>query len=335
MQKSEFQKYATKHLGMNSLALEQYMAQNSYISPSILEERQLNVTQMDVFSRLMMDRIIFLGTPIDDYVANVIQAQLLFLDTSDPGKDISIYLNSPGGSVHAGLGIYDTMQYIGSDVATICTGMAASMAAVLLVAGEKGKRSALKHSRVMIHQPMGGMQGQASDMEINYKQIMLLRDELYQIISDHSGQSFEKIMKDSDRDYWMTALEAKEYILTNFSVDYKDYDAIIGYRADDSYFSFAQDFINGTISYRQLNNAMHLGKLGQQFVLKSKKAFERIKYVGYEVAESDEWYSKKMLRDKTARREYFSVERNKRQRGDLYIVQIMDEEMKPNDPRLR
>ena len=211
MQKSEFQKYATKHLGMNSLALEQYMAQNSYISPSILEERQLNVTQMDVFSRLMMERIIFLGTPIDDYVANVIQAQLLFLDTSDPGKDISIYLNSPGGSVHAGLGIYDTMQYIGSDVATICTGMAASMAAVLLVAGEKGKRSALKHSRVMIHQPMGGMQGQASDMEINYKQIMLLRDELYQIISDHSGQSFEKIMKDSDRDYWMTSAEALEY----------------------------------------------------------------------------------------------------------------------------
>ena len=211
MQKSEFQKFATKHLGMNSLALEQYMAQNSYISPSILEERQLNVTQMDVFSRLMMDRIIFLGTPIDDYVANVIQAQLLFLDTSDPGKDISIYLNSPGGSVHAGLGIYDTMQYIGSDVATICTGMAASMAAVLLVAGEKGKRSALKHSRVMIHQPMGGMQGQASDMEINYKQIMLLRDELYQIISDHSGQPFEKIMKDSDRDYWMTSAEALEY----------------------------------------------------------------------------------------------------------------------------
>ena len=211
MQKSEFQKYATKHLGMNSLALEQYMAQNSYISPSILEERQLNVTQMDVFSRLMMDRIIFLGTPIDDYVANVIQAQLLFLDTSDPGKDISIYLNSPGGSVHAGLDIYDTMQYIGSDVATICTGMAASMAAVLLVAGEKGKRSALKHSRVMIHQPMGGMQGQASDMEINYKQIMLLRDELYQIISDHSGQPFEKIMKDSDRDYWMTSAEALEY----------------------------------------------------------------------------------------------------------------------------
>ena len=211
MQKSEFQKYATKHLGMNSLALEQYMAQNSYISPSILEERQLNVTQMDVFSRLMMDRIIFLGTPIDDYVANVIQAQLLFLDTSDPGKDISIYLNSPGGSVHAGLGIYDTMQYISSDVSTLCTGMAASMAAVLLVAGEKGKRSALPHSRVMIHQPMGGMQGQASDMEINYKQIMLLRDELYQIISDHSGQSFEKIMKDSDRDYWMTSAEALEY----------------------------------------------------------------------------------------------------------------------------
>ena len=211
MQTSEFQKYATKHLGMNSLALDQYITKNSIISPTILEERQLNVSQMDVFSRLMMDRIIFLGSEIDDYVANVIQAQLLFLDTSDPGKDISIYINSPGGSVQAGLGIYDTMQIINSNVATICTGMAASMAAVLLVAGEKGKRSALKHSRVMIHQPMGGMRGQASDMEINYKQIMILRDELYQIISEHSGQSFEKIMKDSDRDYWMTSAEALDY----------------------------------------------------------------------------------------------------------------------------
>ena len=211
MQKSEFQNFATKHLGMNSLALEQYVTTNSLISPTILEERQLNVSQMDVFSRLMMDRFIFLGTPIDDYVANVIQAQLLFLDTTDPGKDISIYINSPGGSVQAGLGIYDTMQFINSDVATICTGMAASMAAVLLVAGEKGKRSALKHSRVMIHQPMGGMHGQASDMEINYKQIMILRDELYQIISEHSGQPFEKIMKDSDRDYWMTSAEALDY----------------------------------------------------------------------------------------------------------------------------
>ena len=212
MKENEFKKFATKHLNMNGLALDKYMSiSNSYISPSILEERQLNVTQMDVFSRLMMDRIIFLGTEVDDYVANVIQAQLLFLDTSDPGKDISLYINSPGGSVYAGLGIYDTMQFINSDVATICTGMAASMAAVLLVAGEKGKRSALKHSRVMIHQPMGGMRGQASDMEINYKQMMLLRDELYQIISDHSGQPFEKIMKDSDRDYWMTSAEAKEY----------------------------------------------------------------------------------------------------------------------------
>lgn len=209
--KSDFFKFATSKCGINGLGLEKYMSDSGYISPSILEERQMNVTQMDVFSRLMMDRIIFLGTPINDYVANVIQAQLLFLDTSDAGKDISIYINSPGGSVHAGLGIYDTMQFIGSQVSTICTGMAASMAAVLLVAGEKGKRCALKHSRVMIHQPMGGMQGQASDMEINYKQIMLLRDELYQIISDHSGQSFEKILKDSDRDYWMTSKEALEY----------------------------------------------------------------------------------------------------------------------------
>ncbi len=212
MQNNEFLKYAKGHLNMSSASLDKYAkVTSSYISPSILEERQLNVTQMDVFSRLMMDRIIFLGTPIDDYVANVIQAQLLFLDTSDPGKDISIYINSPGGSVHAGLGIYDTMQYIGCDVNTICTGMAASMAAVLLTAGEAGKRSALQHSRVMIHQPMGGMQGQAADMEINYKQIMLLRDELYKIIADHSGQTFDKIAKDSDRDYWMTSSEALEY----------------------------------------------------------------------------------------------------------------------------
>lgn len=207
--KTDFMKFAASQRGINSLGLESYVRDS--MSPYILEERQMNVTQMDVFSRLMMDRIIFLGTQIDDYTANVIQAQLLFLDTSDPGKDISIYINSPGGSVHAGLGIYDTMQYIGSDVSTICTGMAASMAAVLMVSGEKGKRLALPHSRVMIHQPMGGMQGQASDMEINYKQIMILRDELYQIIADHSGQPFERIMKDSDRDYWMTAPEALAY----------------------------------------------------------------------------------------------------------------------------
>ena len=212
----EFRKFATKHLNMNGLALDQYVSSvnmqgGGYISPSILEERQLNVTQMDVFSRLMMDRIIFLGSEINDYVANVIQAQLLFLDTADPGKDISIYLNSPGGSVYAGLGIYDTMQYISSNVGTICTGMAASMAAVLLVAGAKGKRSALQHSRVMIHQPMGGMQGQASDMEITVREIQKLKNELYQIIADHSGNTFDKIAADSDRDYWMTAQEALEY----------------------------------------------------------------------------------------------------------------------------
>lgn len=212
MNQNEFHKYATKHLGMNGLALEKYIGiTSSYISPSILEERQLNVTQMDVFSRLMMDRIIFLGTQIDDYTANVIQAQLLFLDSSDPGKDISIYLNSPGGSVYAGLGIYDTMQFIGSDVATICTGMAASMAAVLLVAGTINKRSALRHSRVMIHQPMGGAQGQASDIEITAREIQKLKKELYGIIADHSGNPFERIEKDSDRDYWMTSQEALEY----------------------------------------------------------------------------------------------------------------------------
>lgn len=211
--KNDFRDYAVNHLGMNGLALDQYnnAITSSYISPTIIEERQLNVAQMDVFSRLMMDRIIFLGTQIDDYTANVIQAQLLYLDSSDPGKDISIYINSPGGSVYAGLGIYDTMQYISSDVSTICTGMAASMAAVLLVAGEKGKRFALKHSRVMIHQPMGGAQGQASDIEITAREIQKLKKELYTIIADHSGQSFDKVYADSDRDYWMTSAEAAEY----------------------------------------------------------------------------------------------------------------------------
>jgi ATP-dependent Clp protease protease subunit len=209
---NDFKKYATKHLGMNSLALENYMKiTSSYISPTIIEERQLNIAQMDVFSRLMMDRIIFLGTQIDDYTANVIQAQLLYLDTSDPGKNISIYINSPGGTVYAGLGIYDTMQFIGSKVSTICTGIAASMASVLLVAGEKGKRFGLKHSRVMIHQPHGGMQGQASDMEITVREIIKLKEELYRIISEHSGQPYDVVEKDSDRDYWMSADEAKDY----------------------------------------------------------------------------------------------------------------------------
>jgi len=208
----EFKKFATKHRGISSLTLDKYTSiSNSYISPTIIEERQLNVASMDVFSRLMMDRIIFLGVPIDDYVANIIMAQLLFLESTDPSKDIQIYFNTPGGSVHAGLGIYDTMQYINCDIATICTGMAASMGAVLLTAGEKGKRSALKHSRVMIHQPMGGAQGQASDIEITAREIMKLKKELYTIISDHSGMPFDKVEKNSDRDYWMTAHEAKEY----------------------------------------------------------------------------------------------------------------------------
>ena len=210
--KNEFRDFAVKHMGLNGLAVDDYMnITSSYISPTIIEERQLNVAQMDVFSRLMMDRIIFLGTQIDDYTANVIQAQLLYLDSSDPGKDISIYINSPGGSVYAGLGIYDTMQYISSDVKTICTGMAASMAAVLLVAGEKGKRFALNHSRVMIHQPMGGAQGQASDIEITAREIQKLKKELYTIISNHSGVPFKKVEKDSDRDYCMTSAEAKQY----------------------------------------------------------------------------------------------------------------------------
>ena len=210
--RSDFRKYATGHLGMNGMALDDVMrTQAQYLNPYILEERQLNVTQMDVFSRLMMDRIIFLGTEINDYTANTIQAQLLYLDSTDPGKDISIYINSPGGSVTAGLGIYDTMQFISSDVATICTGMAASMGAVLLVAGQEGKRSALPHSRVMIHQPLGGVQGQASDIEIEAKEIQKFKKELYTIISNHSHTPYEKVWTDSDRIYWMTAEEAKEY----------------------------------------------------------------------------------------------------------------------------
>lgn len=232
-QQQDFRNFAINHLGVNSNALHQYAncvstaaaplvsaPKADYMNPYILEERQLNVTQLDVFSRLMMDRIIFLGTQVTDTSANIIQAQLLYLDSVDPGKDVNIYINSPGGSVYAGLGIYDTMQYIQSDVSTICTGMAASMAAVLLVAGAKGKRLALPHSRVMIHQPMGGIQGQASDIEITAREILKLKDELYRIISEHSGQPFDKVAKDSDRDYWMAAKEALDYgmidkILTN------------------------------------------------------------------------------------------------------------------------
>ena len=209
---NDFRKYATRHMGINGMVLDDVMStQAQYMNPYILEERQLNVTQMDVFSRLMMDRVIFLGTEINDYTANVLQAQLLYLDANDPGKDINVYINSPGGSVYAGLGIYDTMQFISSKVATICTGMAASMASVLLVSGEKGMRSALPHSRVMIHQPLGGAQGQASDIEITAREIQKLKKELYTIIAEHSQTDYDKVWADSDRDYWMTAEEAKEY----------------------------------------------------------------------------------------------------------------------------
>lgn len=219
--KKDFRNYAVKHLGMNGLALDDYAKITSksispaitsnFISPTIIEERQLNVAQMDVFSRLMMDRIIFLGTQIDDYTANVIQAQLLYLDSADTGKDISIYINSPGGSVYAGYGVYDTMQFISSDVSTICTGIAASMAAVLLVSGTPKKRFALTHSRVMIHQPLGGVQGQASDIEITAREIAKVKQELFAIISKHSGKPIEEVARDSDRDFWMTASEAKDY----------------------------------------------------------------------------------------------------------------------------
>lgn len=209
---NEFRKYALNHRGINSNVYDKYTSvHNDYISPTIIEERQLNIATMDVFSRLMMDRIIFLGVPINDYVANIIQAQLLFLESVDSKKDIQIYLNSPGGSVYAGLGIYDTMQYINPDVATICTGMAASMGAVLMCAGAPKKRTALKHARIMIHQPLGGAEGQASDIEITAREIQKLKKELYDIIAKHSGQQYDKVYKDSDRDYWMTSEEARDY----------------------------------------------------------------------------------------------------------------------------
>jgi ATP-dependent Clp protease protease subunit len=218
----DFRKYATKHLGMNSNALDSYMnITSSYISPTIIEERQLNVAQMDVFSRLMMDRIIFLGTQVDDYTANVIQAQLLYLDSSDPGKDISIYINSPGGSVYAGYGIYDTMQFISSDVSTICTGMAASFAAVLLVAGTKGKRMALPHSRVMIHQPLGGAQGQATEIQIVADHIAQTKRTLNELLAANTGQPIEVVERDTDRDNYMTAEEAKAYGLIDGVVMHK------------------------------------------------------------------------------------------------------------------
>ena len=209
----EFRKYAIKHRGISSLTVDSFVSavRADYISPTIIEERQLNIATMDVFSRLMMDRIIFLGVGINDYVSNIIQAQLLFLESVDSKKDIQIYMNSPGGSVYAGLGIYDTMQFIQPAIATICTGMAASMGAVLMCAGAKGKRAALKHARVMIHQPMGGAEGQASDIEITAREIQKLKKELYEIIASHSGQTYDKVYADSDRDYWMTAEEAKAY----------------------------------------------------------------------------------------------------------------------------
>jgi len=217
--KDEFKKYATMHHGMSNMHLEKYMATTvpniTGFTPQVIEERQMNVVGMDVFSRLMMDRIIFMGVPVNDYVANVVQAQMLFLESTDPKRDIQMFINSPGGSVMAGLGMYDTMQYVAPDVATICTGLAASMGAVLLAAGQKGKRSALTHARVMIHQPSGGMQGQFSDMEISYNLIKELKEELYQILADHTGQKIDKIEKDSDRDKWMTAPTAKKYGLVD------------------------------------------------------------------------------------------------------------------------
>jgi ATP-dependent Clp protease protease subunit len=208
----EFRKYAVKHKGISSLAVDAYLESSvEGMTRTVIEERPMNFREIDVFSRFMADRIIFLGMPIDDYVANIVQAQLLFLDSMDARRDVQMYINSPGGSVYAGLGIYDTMQWINPDVATICTGLAASMGAVLQCAGAKGKRTALPHARIMIHQPLGGAQGQASDIEITAREIQKLKKELYDIIAEHSGQPFEKVQQDSDRDYWMTAQEAKDY----------------------------------------------------------------------------------------------------------------------------
>lgn len=219
----EFRNYALKQHGISSMRMDRYMSMTrNYITPYIIEERPMNITQLDVFSRLMKDRIIFLGVPIDDDVANIIQAQLLFLESQDPDRDIQIYLNSPGGQVYAGLGIYDTMQYLKPDVSTICTGMAASMAAVLLCAGAKGKRFALPHSRVMIHQPMGGAQGQASDIEIEAQEIMKIKKELYEIIANHTGKDFDQVWNDCDRDHWMIASEAKEYGLIDHVLSNND-----------------------------------------------------------------------------------------------------------------
>lgn len=216
--RDEFMKYATKHLKMSSMHLESYAEKSAMgipnieaFTPNVIEERQMNIVGLDVFSRLMMDRIIFMGVPIDDYVANVIQAQLLFLESTDPKRDVQLFINSPGGSVIAGLGVYDTMQYVSQDIGTICVGLAASMGAVLLAAGTKGKRTCLQHARVMIHQPSGGMQGQVSDMEISYKLIKEMQEDLYKVLSEHTGQSYKKIEQDSDRDNWMRAEQAKEY----------------------------------------------------------------------------------------------------------------------------
>lgn len=222
--KDEFLKYATKHLGMSSQRVEDFAKYNignmpQNMTPYIIEERQMNISVLDVFSRLMMDRIIFLGSPVTDQVANIVQAQLLFLESADPKRDITMFVNSPGGSVIAGLGMYDTMQYVSPNIATICTGLAASMGAVLLTAGAKGKRTCLKHSRVMIHQPLGGMQGQVSDMEISYKLIKQMQRELYDIIANHTGKDYDTIEKDCDRDNWMTAGEAKEYGLVDEVLD--------------------------------------------------------------------------------------------------------------------
>lgn len=219
---NDFRQFATKHLGIRSHNLDKYTSiMDSYISPTIIEERQMNVASMDIFSRLMMDRIIFMGLPIDDYVANIIQGQLLYLESSDPTKDIQIYINSPGGYVHAGLGIYDTMQYISADVATICTGMAASMAAVLLAGGTAGKRTALKHSRVMIHQPLGGAEGQASDILIAAREIEKTKKELNTILAFHTGKDIAQVEADGDRDYWMTSYEAKDYGMIDGVMDKK------------------------------------------------------------------------------------------------------------------
>ena len=303
--------------------------------PYVIEQTGRGERSYDIFSRLLNDRIIFLGEEVTDVSANLIVAQLLFLESEDPNKDIQLYINSPGGSVTAGMAIYDTMNYVKCDVSTICMGMAASMGAFLLAGGAKGKRFALPNAEIMIHQPSGGARGQATDIQIVADQILRTKQKLNEILAANTGQPLERIAADTDRDNYMTAEEAKEYLQKHFFVDISQYDVVTGYRADDSYFSFAQDFIRGVISLAQLEEAMHLGKLGEQIVLKSEKAFSQLEFIDSEEAEAEEFFQKKVQRDREARKEYRRARTGKASVDDIYMIDIMRRGMENEDFRLR